>query len=110
MNKATLKPFQKNDPRINREGRPKESKGLKTLLVEALKKIGEGQTEPYEILLVKKMLLMAIKEGNEQIIRLIWNYLEGLPKGSMDLGMDDDAKEFLGYICLPALRKDDDKK
>jgi len=89
-NLATLKPFLKgDDPRRNTTGLNKGSGWLKNELTEALHKIAEGSDNPYYVLLVKKMLVMAIKNGNEQIIRLIWNYLEGMPLQRTDITSGD---------------------
>src|SRR3990167_11324122 len=88
MAKEDLIPFKKGkDPRRNLKGRPEGSKGLTTLLREALEVIGEGQKDPYAELLVKKVMKMAIADGNEQMIKLCWNYLEGLPKETVDMNV-----------------------
>lgn len=79
----------------NPKGKPKGARSLKTILQEALIKIGEGQTDPYDELLVRKVMKMAIVDGNEQMIKLCWNYLEGMPKETKDLNMAFDISKVI---------------
>lgn len=79
-------PFVKGDPRINREGRPEGTFSLLTLLKQELQKVSEGQDKKtYADLIVKRMLKQAIEKGDQQQIKLIWNYLEGLPRQPVDV-------------------------
>jgi len=75
--------FQKgNDPRRNLDGRPKGSYSLTTIIKRLLqeeqvtlqdgKKINAGEA------LTKKVLQDALK-GDIQALKLIWNYVDGMP-------------------------------
>lgn len=75
--------FKKDDPRINREGRPKGSKGLTTKLRLALDKIHEGTGTRYDELFVQATLKDGIKTDG-QSRRMIFQYLEGMPIQKVD--------------------------
>ena len=83
-----LKPYKKGQSG-NPKGKPPGTRSLTTLLRESLVKIGEGQQEPYDTLLVKRVMKMAVAEGNEAMIKLVWGYLEGLPIAKTELSGKD---------------------
>lgn len=80
-NPASLKPFQKgDDPRRNMNGRPVGSRNFKTVLMEALEKevnVGKDKKKLDE-LLADKIVKMAL-DGDQRIIKLIWEYRDGKP-------------------------------
>ncbi len=79
-NTATGKPFTKNDPRINKEGRPKGAGiSITTEIKRALAEKPEGQQSTHLELLIKRILKKAISDGDTNTIRQIWNYIDGMP-------------------------------
>lgn len=82
---------QKKDTRFqpgqsgNPNGRPPGTYSLLTILKNELQKCPEGQDKKtYGDLIVKRMLKEAIEKGDQQQIKLIWNYLEGMPRQGFD--------------------------
>jgi len=78
----------------NPNGKPK---GISiTALVKAeLEKAPEGQELTYAQLFLKKLFKKAIVDGDHATQKLIWNYIDGLPKGSLGIGFDDETKDLL---------------
>lgn len=72
-------------------GANKGSRRMTTLFKEMLQKIGDGNTEAYDALLTKRIFKMAIVDGNEQMIKLLVSYVDGLPPQSVDLTSDGKA-------------------
>jgi hypothetical protein len=81
-NLATLKPFKKGfDPNRNLQGRKVGSRNLITLMRETLQKVNEDGI-PYDDLLVKKVFDMAIKDGNENMIKMIFEHQQKIVEAS----------------------------
>lgn len=77
-NPASLKPFKKGaDPRRNITGANRGKKWLTTMLTEALQRMGEGNREPYDALLIKRVLKKGIVDGDMRAIEHIWDRAEG---------------------------------
>lgn len=66
----------------NPHGRPKES--LVSILKEELFGVAEGERVNRAIGLIKKIITQA-ERGDPNSQKLIFNYLEGLPQGKVDL-------------------------
>lgn len=80
------------DPR--RGVKPKGSRHITPLLLEALKKQamdknGNPQEKTYMDLLIARIMTDAISKGNESLIRLVLNYVDGMPKETLEMTVDD---------------------
>lgn len=86
----------------NPAGKPKGAKHFTTIVREAMKeeaKIVGGGTMEIEKAIGKKVVQMAL-DGNEQMIKLIWNYMDGTPKATLEIddARKDETKEQLADI------------
>lgn len=87
-----LKPFKKGQSG-NVDGRPVGSVSFTSLLKKKLGEIPEGQKKTYLELLVNAILKKAIVDGDPQMIKTIWNYVDGMPKQGIDIKHEE--KEIL---------------
>lgn len=76
-NIETLIPFKKGQSG-NPKGRPKGAMSFTNKVKEAINQIAKGNKKPESKLIIEAMLKKA-KAGDPQILKLIWNYLDGLP-------------------------------
>lgn len=78
-------PFQKGDPRINREGRPKKIPALDTLLADLL----DDEAESARLILAA--LIEKAKDGDVRAAQVILDRAYGKPKESVDLTTNGQA-------------------
>jgi hypothetical protein len=78
--------FKEGHPKLG--GKELGSKSFTTKVREALEKIAEGKDYTYEEAFIKSILKKAIVDGDSQIMRLIWNYLDGMPMQKTDITSD----------------------
>jgi len=76
---TTFKKGQSGNPK----GKKKGTLSMTTKLKEAITRISEGQEEGDDVLIVKKVIEKA-KAGDERMISLIWNYIDGKPRQPID--------------------------
>lgn len=79
--------FKKNDPRINRNGRPKGSvsvvEAIKRKLKEETKDSTPEEKKTYLDVLITQIFKKAIAEGDVSMIKDMINRVDGLPKQSI---------------------------
>lgn len=64
---------------------------MTTKIMEAIVRVSEGGTEPEDVQLVRTLLAKA-KEGDMQAMKLIFNYVDGMPPQSLDLETNVSGK------------------
>jgi len=64
----------------NPTGRPAGSVSITAEIKKKLQEIPDGQQKSYLELLINRILKQAVVDGNEQMIKQIWNYIDGPPK------------------------------
>lgn len=61
---------------LNPAGKPKGARHLTTRLLEAIDKVAEGELEPTDVVIIKRVTQMA-RRGDLAAISMIWGRLEG---------------------------------
>jgi|TARA_Y100000310_G_scaffold333028_1_gene409751 hypothetical protein len=75
----------------NLKGKPKGSISLIAILKKRLNVCPKGQNKKtYAAMIIDKMILEAMRSGDVNMLRLIFSYVEGMPKQSLDI--NDPAK------------------
>jgi hypothetical protein len=77
------KPWEKGQSG-NPAGRPPGSVSITAEIKKKLQEIPDGQQKSYLELLINRILKQAVVDGNEQIIKQIWSYVDGPPRQSED--------------------------
>lgn len=75
----------------NPKGRPPGSVSITAEIKKKLQEIPEGQQKSYLELLINRILKQAVVDGNEQMIKQIWSYVDGAPKTSKDSDNTNDG-------------------
>lgn len=63
----------------NPAGRPVGSVSITAEIKRKLQEIPDGQQKSYLELLINRILKQAVVDGNEQMIKQIWSYIDGPP-------------------------------
>lgn len=86
-------------------GRPKSGLSITELLKKELERVPEGQKVSYVEAFVKKLLGQALTDGDQATQKLIMNYVDGLPRQNIDLGVDREGLEELTELLKAMANK-----
>lgn len=64
----------------NPAGRPPGSVSITAEIKKKLQEVPEGQQKSYLDLLINRIVKQAVVDGNEQMIKQIWSYVDGTPR------------------------------
>jgi len=79
----------------NPKGRPVGSLSITAEIKKKLQECPEGKEKTYLEYLVNKIMKQAVSEGNEQMIKQIWAYVDGQPKQAVDLNSQINISKVL---------------
>lgn len=79
----------------NPAGKPKGSRSFTTKVKEALEKIADGKDYTYEEAFIKAILKKAIIDQDATIIKLMWNYMDGMPLQKIEADVNNTVEEKL---------------
>src|SRR3989344_2335621 len=68
----------------NPTGRPTGCVSITAEIKKKLQEVPDGQQKSYLELLINRILKQAVVDGNEQMIKQIWSYVDGPPKQAED--------------------------
>lgn len=102
MNEQNLTPWKPGESG-NPAGKPPGTKNLTTQVREALQKIAKsenGEDISYETLLVRRILKSSIEGGDNKMIQMIWEHLDGKPSQKIDLTheLGEETKESIAQM------------
>lgn len=69
----------------NPNGRPEGSISITAEIKKKLQQIPEGKQKTYLVYLVEQILKKAVIDGDQQMIKQIWSYVDGLPHESLSV-------------------------
>jgi hypothetical protein len=98
--KVPGKPFEKDDPRINRNGRPKGSISVVSAIKKKLEECPEGKEKTYLHYLVEKIMKKAIVDDDVAMIKDIINRVDGMPQQKTDITTDGESLNILGITYV----------
>ena len=82
----------------NPKGRPVGSLSITAEIKKRLQECPEGKEKTYLEFLVNKILQQAVLEGNEQMIKTIWGYVDGQPKQAVELAGQVNISNILNNL------------
>ena len=85
-----LKPYQfKKGQSGNPKGKPKGTISITSRIKVELQKHAKGSDKSYLDILIERILYKALQEGDKDMIKAIWSYVDGLPRQDITMEVID---------------------
>ena len=93
-NKTGKGGFGENPKNINKKGAPiGSSLNLTNVLKAELEKVPKGEKDTYKLMFIKTLLHKALIAKDLQAIKLIMNYVDGMPKQTLEVSDTSELDE-----------------
>lgn len=89
--------FKDNPQNRNTEGRPKGI-SITEMVKKALEEIEPKTKKPWKDLIIKRILLKAVDEGDTQMLKAIWSYIDGMPKQEIKQDVSESLFDLIADI------------
>jgi hypothetical protein len=97
-------------PSLNPGGRPKGSYSIMTILRKKMEEIPLGQTKEWGHQIADIILDEAVVNRKSDMLKLIVNYMDGMPNQKVDFGVDKENIGELTELLGALAKKTDDKR
>ena len=84
----------------NPEGKKPGTLSITAEIKKKLQEMPEGKDKTYLHYLIEKIMKKAVIDEDQQTIKQIWNYIDGMPKESMDLRVEEVNPIYAGKSTI----------
>lgn len=94
----------------NPGGRPKGSYSIMTIIRKKMEEIPPGQVKEWKEQIADKILEKAIVHGDEAMLKLVVQYMDGMPSQKVELGVgEEEVGTLTDFLKTIAKKKDEPK-
>ena len=99
-NKAPSTAWKKGIPSPNPKGAPQKDESITFLMRKFLQEIPPGQEKTNKQAFVDKVYAKAVKYNDIAAQKMIWNYIDGMPKQSTDMNLSGGISQSISIAFI----------